>query len=185
MLQLHSPPRRQGVILLIVVIMLALFLVVGIAFMLFAESEATTSRIYREAFTINYDRADIEPADLLQWALGQLIYDVSDYGDGVYSAMRGHSLARNMYGWNYYTKQTPDGLGFSNATNYSHTQNLSGAPPYLDSPIKNTNAFNGFGKISDSAIDPPPFSIPNLKNYELMNYTFFPSDGFLRDPERI
>ena len=53
MFQLHStpPPRRSGVILLIVVVMLGLFLVVGLSFMLYAESEASASRIYREAFT--------------------------------------------------------------------------------------------------------------------------------------
>src|SRR5262245_14247328 len=122
-----TPPRRSGVILLIVVSMLALFLVVGLTFMYYAESEASASRIYREAFTINYDRADVDPGELLKWALGQLIYDVDDNGkvftDGVYSAMRGHSLARNMYGWNY---------GYVTGTvNYDPAQNL------------NTNAFNG------------------------------------------
>ena len=89
MTQFHSAPRRQGVILLIVVIMLALFLVVGLSFMLYAESEATASRIYREAFTINYDRADIETNTLLNYALGQLIYDVKDDIDGCDSSMHG------------------------------------------------------------------------------------------------
>ena len=94
-----TTPRR-GVILLIVVILLSLFMVVGLSFVLYAESEATASRIYREAFTINYDRADVPPEELLKQALSQIIYDVPDIGDGVYSALRGHSFARNMYGWN-------------------------------------------------------------------------------------
>ena len=74
MFQLHStpPPRRSGVILLIVVVMLGLFLVVGVSFMLYAESEASASRIYREAFTVNFDRADLPPDQLLQWCSGNL-----------------------------------------------------------------------------------------------------------------
>ena len=58
-------PPRQGVILLVVVIMLTLFLVVGLSFVLYAESEATASRIYREVPT---DKADIPPEQLLAWA---------------------------------------------------------------------------------------------------------------------
>lgn len=165
-----SPPRRSGVILLIVVIMLALFLVVGLSFMLYAESEASASRIYREAFTINYDRADIEPQTLLNWAMGQLVYDVSDYGDGVYSALRGHSLARNMYGWNYTTN--PADLTFVNAANNNYTP------------------FNGYGRL-DSTLDPPPPGMPaNTDVRQLINYTFFanpqnPGQAFIRDPERV
>src|SRR5262249_29422166 len=45
-------PSRPGVVLLIVVILLALFAVVGLGFMLYAESEATASRIYRESQAI-------------------------------------------------------------------------------------------------------------------------------------
>ena len=36
---------------------------------------------------------------LLAYFLGQLIYDADDV-NGTFSAMRGHSLARNMYGYN-------------------------------------------------------------------------------------
>ena len=46
---------------------------------------------------------DISPAELLNEALKQLIYDTPDDSTapgGVYSALRGHSLARNMYGYN-------------------------------------------------------------------------------------
>ena len=77
MFQLHStpPPRRSGVILLIVVVMLGLFLVVGVSFMLYAESEASASRIYREAFTVNYDRADIPPGPTVAMGSGQLVYE--------------------------------------------------------------------------------------------------------------
>lgn len=175
------PPRRPGVILLIVVIMLALFLVVGLSFMLYAESEASASRIYREAFTVNYDRADIDPQSLMNWAMGQLVYDVSDYGDGVYSAMRGHSLARNMYGWNY-ASANPDAQG--NFTGFNNFTNME------VSPTKNLTPFNGYGKL-DSTLNPPPAGMPaGTDSRQLINYTFFanpqnPAGAFIRDPERI
>ena len=70
-----SGPPRQGVILLVVVLMLTLFMVVGISFVLYAESEATAARTYREA---PLDKADVPPEELLAWALGQLIYPVPD-----------------------------------------------------------------------------------------------------------
>lgn len=166
--QSFSAPRRQGVILLIVVIMLALFLVVGLSFMLYAESEATASRIYREAFTVNYDRADIEATTLLNYALSQLIYDVKDDIDGCDSSMRGHSLARNMYGW-----QDP-----ATATSAIINQNLV--------INRNFNAFNGIGRL-DSAIEMPakPPAIASVADLrQLINYRYFQADGFVRDPER-
>src|SRR5690349_7086693 len=99
LLRTTSPPR-QGVILLIVVILLTLFLVVGLSFVLYAESEASASRIYRDSQTTANDRADVDPQELMDFGLGQLVYGVSDSGEHFYSAMRGHDLARTMYGWN-------------------------------------------------------------------------------------
>src|SRR5205823_701826 len=86
----NPAPSRRGVVLLIVVILLALFAVVGLSFMLYAESEATASRIYRESQAItNKNLADIPAKDLLNYAMGQLLYDCRDDGSDVYSAMRG------------------------------------------------------------------------------------------------
>jgi hypothetical protein len=42
----------------------------------------------------------MDPNVLFAWALGQLIYDVPDDSLGMQSAMRGHRLARTMYGFN-------------------------------------------------------------------------------------
>ena len=125
-------PRRRGVILLVVMALLSLFAVVGISFMLYAESAATASRIYREAMVVTNDRVDEDPNLLLNWALAQFIYDVRDFGEDVYSSMRGHSLARTMYGWNYVPMSV---------VNFDPTKN------------SNTIAFNGAG--------PPPAIGPN------------------------
>jgi hypothetical protein len=86
-----SGPPRQGVILLVVVLMLALFLVVGLSFVFYSESAASASRINMEAQ--NPDHVDVLPETLQSWALGQFIYGSPDDSNGVLSAMRGHELS--------------------------------------------------------------------------------------------
>ena len=86
--------KRHGIVLLVVMAMLALFATVALSFVFYAEAEATASRYASQAQT--QAQADVDPELLLSYYLSQLIYDT----DNIYSAMRGHSLARNMYGYN-------------------------------------------------------------------------------------
>src|SRR5262249_2235615 len=92
-----GPRRRRGIILLVVLAFLTLFAVVGLTFVFYADSQATSARAYREAQSLT--RPDLDPELLLAYFLGQLIYDCPDDAGGVYSALRGHSLARLMYGF--------------------------------------------------------------------------------------
>src|SRR5947209_10017798 len=96
---------RRGVILLVVISLLTLFAIVGLSFVLYANAEANASKIYREA--ANQNQIDMEPELLFNMFLGQLIYDVNDDYTGVYSVMRGYSLARSMYGYNYPLSGSP------------------------------------------------------------------------------
>ncbi|GIW82832.1 MAG: hypothetical protein KatS3mg105_4639 [Gemmatales bacterium] len=94
---------RRGVILLVVLALLALFAVVGIAFVMYAQSKADAARIFREAETKTDSptmAADIPPDILLAEFLRQFIYDLPDDQRGSQSALRGHSLARTMFGYN-------------------------------------------------------------------------------------
>jgi hypothetical protein len=94
-----APSARRGVILLVVVLLLTLFAIVGLSFVLYAESEANASRMARDAESLSRD--DVDPEVLFSYFMGQLVYGVSDTdGNGVYSALRGHDLARLMYGYN-------------------------------------------------------------------------------------
>ncbi|MCI0461853.1 MAG: hypothetical protein L0Z62_33295 [Gemmataceae bacterium] len=161
------PTPRRGVILLVVMTLLMLFAVVGLSFVLYANAAARSAQLHREAGSAF--RPDVDPEQLFAYFLGQLIYDVPDDESGVYSALRGHSLARNMYGHN-------------------------GGPPSLPSaaPTANLVPFNGAGRLRA----PSPFGthIPGsaVLDDQLMNYTFYPEDPqlppaqrFLRDPERL
>jgi len=145
---LAESKRRHGVILMVVLALLTLFALVGITFVLYADAEATAARIAREATSLS--APDVHPRVLLTYFLDQLIYDVDD-SRGVYSALRGHSLARLLYG--------------------------------NDDEAPNESAFNGTGRLHTG---PGTYMNPfALDDYQLINYTYFPSDGFLRDPERL
>jgi hypothetical protein len=150
----NSANERRGVILLVVLALLTLFAIVGLTFVLYADSEAASARIARDSETAQ--RADVEPEQALAFFLGQLIYDVADDLTGVGSALRGHSLARTMLGLNYLA--SPFGGGFQYSSN----------PPY-----------SGIGRLhyTNTAL--------NVDDYYLPNYTWFPGDGFVRDPERF
>lgn len=167
------PEPRRGVILMVVLILLTLFAIVGLSFALYTSSEAQSSQLAREA--VVQPRPDAEPELLASFFLGQLIYDTDDVR-GVYSALRGHSLARSMYGAYYARQGDPD--------------------------IPNTVPFNGTGRLHTRQATTPddqlafmnPFKVDD---YQLINYTFYPGDlypspngpslvplPFLRDPER-
>ncbi len=150
-----TQPQRRGIILLVVVAMLALFAALGLSFVYYAQSEADAARFSTQAQTQNF--ADIDPEFLMSYSLGQLIFgvdDISAYGtnNNVYSALRGHDLARNMYGYRRNTL--------------------------------NVTPFNGI-QLPNTVMDPiyggAPFNQPFAN---LINFQYYPPDGFVRDPGR-
>jgi hypothetical protein len=160
-----SETARRGMILLVVITLLTLFALVGLAFVLYSESEATSSRIFREAQTdandvFNFLRG-LDRAYLINFGLGQVIYDVNDDQAGVSSAVRGWSLARDLYGWN-------DGFVTAGGNN------------------PNTSPFSGTGRFhTDGSAGRPYLNPLNLDDVTLVNYTYFKADNFLRDPEHL
>jgi hypothetical protein len=150
---------RRGVILIVVLALLTLFAIVGLSFVLYAQSEAESSRLFREDRTL---RRDLESPDpMWSFALSKLLYDEFDDGSGVYSALRGHSLARSMYGFDNY-------IGF-----YLNPQ----TPAY----IPNQTPFNGTGRNALATVT-NPLGVPET---QLVNYMYFQADGQLHDPERL
>jgi len=84
--------RRAGVVLLVVITLLTLFAVVGIAFVMFAQAEATAARVWRESETLQ--QPDMDPEMLLAYFLSQFVYGTNN----PYSALQYQDLATNMYG---------------------------------------------------------------------------------------
>jgi hypothetical protein len=72
---------------LVVLSLLMLFAVVGVTFVLYAQSEVTSARWSKVA--VSSRRADVEPELPLAYFLGQLVYDVKDDEAGASSALRG------------------------------------------------------------------------------------------------
>jgi hypothetical protein len=156
-MRLQRSHERRGVILMVVMALLTLFAIVGITFVLYADSQATSARISRESESLQH--ADVDPEQALALFLSQFIYDVNDDASGVGSGLRGHSLARTMYGYNYTTVGIPGG--------------------------NNVVSFNGVGRVQTGPGTTWPAMNPYTANdYQLVNYTWFSTDGFLRDPER-
>ncbi len=80
--------QRRGVVLILVLAMLGLLAVIGITFATYSGQAKINARNY--AVSVLRPQAD----ELLDFAMGQLIGDTSDSR----SVIRGHSLARDMYG---------------------------------------------------------------------------------------
>jgi hypothetical protein len=154
----HGQPRR-GSALIIVLALLTLFMLLALTFVLYASREAEASRVYREAESTR--QPDVRPDVLLTYFLNQLIYDTPDDSRGAYSVMRGHSLARLLYGWD---AENPDG---------------------------NSVPFNGTGRLHEPVTFSVGGQDVVQDGYGLVNYTCFQNadgslrDGFLRDPERL
>jgi hypothetical protein len=108
--------RRKGMILLVIIAFLALFTIMGLTYLLYADAQLRFSiDEIKRLDKRNYRSFDLSPDYLFNFFLERFIYDQPDreadpYAtatgginyepQSVYSALRGHSLARNMYGYN-------------------------------------------------------------------------------------
>jgi hypothetical protein len=153
----------------VVISLLTLFAIIGISFVLYANAAATSSKIFRDAASQN--QPDMDPEMLLNFFFEQLLYDQDDV-NGIYSAMRGHSLGRSIYGLNYNLGPT----GNMVLEDFSNPQNIH--------PL-NSVPFTGTGRLHTGPVNYGTAPIPFADDYQMVNYTYFSADGFLRDPERL
>src|SRR5437868_11740611 len=91
----RTPPRK-GITLLVVITMLGLFAIVGVGFVIYAQSEGTGSRTSRESKTMQ--KPTVEAEEAFHFFMNQLLYGTSYDAAGVQSSLRGNSLADNMFG---------------------------------------------------------------------------------------
>ena len=133
---------RRGVVLMVVLILLTLFSIVALSFVLYADAEAKSAQINREAEVAK--QPDVDPEMLLSFFLGQLVYD-QDNQSGVYSAMRGGSLARSAFGSN-------DMAGATNLVAFNGTGRLRGSTsPLGASGVDDSNIVNYTYNPADAA----------------------------------
>ena len=90
--------KRKGVILLVVLAMLTLLAIIGITFVMYASSLEQISEAVIDEQKADY-KPRMDPETALNLILGQLVYDVEDDTFGKATVLRGHSLARNLYGY--------------------------------------------------------------------------------------
>ena len=90
-----SAEPRRGVILLVVLTMLTLFSIIGLAFVLYAQSQQLAASMDRQV--INQTQADIPKELALRLFLAQLIYgpDTTQFPN---SALSGQDLMTNLAG---------------------------------------------------------------------------------------
>jgi hypothetical protein len=84
----RSRARRRGVVLILVLGMLALMALIGVTFATFAGQSLVSNRNFAQS--VNFPTSD----QVMDYALAQLINDTNNPT----SALRGHSLLRDMYG---------------------------------------------------------------------------------------
>src|SRR5262245_5664180 len=90
LLRTSAAPPRRGMILLVVLVLLTLFAIVVVTFVYLSESESPSGTNYVNAEIENRPEPDL----LLGFVLNQLVFDTTHPS----SALRTHSLIRNMYG---------------------------------------------------------------------------------------
>ena len=131
----QSRPERRGIVLVLVLAMLGLLALVGVTFATFSGQSRINNR--------NYQQSLLQPQAeaLLDFSLQQLISDTND----VRSAIRGHSLARDMYGQG------------STSNGYLPLDPTTGLPFYITEIVVNPALANSYILTTNIASNDPNF----------------------------
>src|SRR3954470_13055372 len=136
-----APRRRRGVVLVLILGMLGLLALIGVTFATFSGQSRINSK------NLAQSRIGPDSAQLMDFALQQLIDDTAN----PLSAIRGHSLKRDMYGndarTNGFLAALPDGTPLylvaarsdPSPTFASYTQYLTNIPLKGQSAPPNTD----------------------------------------------
>ena len=97
----HRRPHRRGTsFILIVVVGISVFAVIGTLYALLAIQQAKLGMARKDAEGGGGTPPLLapDPTDTLNAFLGTLIYDTGDSNTDIFNSLRGHSMARSMYG---------------------------------------------------------------------------------------
>ncbi len=150
---------RRGAVLIVVLAMLALFAVIGLSFVLYAESQAnmadSNKRSYNEGQTWE-QFLEVNPEQAAELYLGNLIYGVGDYNNDLMNPLRGHSLGQGKYGdWRLGAQGQPSLFPFAGQAVPAETM---------------------------------PFNVPGIGPMDrrnIVSYMWDNSNSFVVDPERL
>ena len=133
--------RRRGVVLVLVLALLSLLALIGVTFATLSGQAQVGARNYAAARA-----SQLNPETLFDYALNQLIND----SNNPKSALRGHSLLRDMYGHdaraNGFLPDMPDPLGwplaiwnvtFVDNANFTRTYQVETNVPTISNPLIN------------------------------------------------
>src|SRR5437764_9936280 len=102
---------RRGTVTLTVISFLLIFFVLALTFAFYSMAEADNAKVYRDSVNVGqngaYDTGPPPDAEgLFNKALADIIYGPPDGLPGAFNVLRGHDLARLVYGYN-----SPDPTG--------------------------------------------------------------------------
>ncbi len=150
--------ERRGVILMVVLALLTLFAILGLSFVFYSDAAATSSRIYREGQSLNRAGSDMDRS----------IIDVSSAWTNFLGQLV-YDVNDNPNGTTFDTSVMSGLRGHSLARTTYGWNDSSGA--------LNDKPYCGTGRLNET--------LPQgLMGQQAVNYTYFPADGFLRDPGR-
>jgi hypothetical protein len=144
----HHERARRGIVLVLVLAVLGLLALIGITFATYSGQAKINAR--------NFYLSVLQPQDdeLMDFALSQLINDTGD----VRSVIRGHSLARDMYGTN-----------INNANGYLTVNPVTGGP-FLITAIQAVPAPNPNNLYDVLTNIPIPANAPALFGYNFTRW---------------
>ena len=103
---------RRGTVTVIVVAFLALFFVLALTFAFAALAEAENTKVFRDQASVSIGfGSPPDPDPLFNQALNDVIYGPEEGLPGAFNVIRGHDLARLMFGYNprVWIPTTPSG----------------------------------------------------------------------------
>src|SRR5262249_895811 len=145
--------------------------------------ESEESRVYRDS--VNGGQTGVfptiktssgiddppEPDTIANRIFGDVIYDPPDDLTGAFNVLRGHGMARSIYGWN--PKLPPPHRPFA----------IPPSPGTFDPNRAAIHAFNGIGRVSPAVIGALP---PNMINFawvpSLSPLMYDIDNNYARDP---
>lgn len=93
----RRPPRRGTAILITCFFLITVMMVTGLALVMYAAKEKAAALAFQDGAATT-GRSLPDPNNTVNQFLGTLIYDTPDDGAALQNTMRGHSIARSMYG---------------------------------------------------------------------------------------